>query len=95
MTIKSNFLQNKRQYACKDPYKVCLLQCMGAIVVKRDASDPRNIVFILEHDNIAGFVDAIHSGTAGQYLKEDAASYAKYHQEIMDYIRDVRTNRGG
>ena len=90
----NNFLNNARQYACKDPYKIALLQCMGAKIIKRDATDPRNVVFLLEHENIAAFVDAIHSGTTGQYLKEDAEKYAEYHKDIMGYIRDVRTNRG-
>lgn len=92
--ISNNFLSNARQYACKDPYKVALLLCMGAKVIRKDAKDPQNIVFVLEHDNIAVFVEAIHSGAAGQYLKEGADKYAQYHKDIMGYIRDVRTNRG-
>lgn len=91
----NNFLSNNKQYACKDPYKVCLLRCMGAKIISRDATDPQNIVFVLEHNDIAAWVDAIHTGTVGQYLKEGANKYMEYHKEIMGYIRDVRTNRGG
>lgn len=92
--ITDNFLDRKRQYACKDPYKIALLQCMGAVITSKNAADPQNVVFVLEHEHIAVLVDAIHNGTVGQHLKEGADKFAQYHREIMGYIRDVRNNRG-
>ena len=88
MTPQSNFFAENKRYRTKDPYKVVLLMCLGAKVVERNIDDPSNIVFTLEHEQIAGLVNKIHSGEL-----EDLMKYTEYHKQIMGFIRDVRMNR--
>ena len=88
MTTQNNFFADNKRYRTKDPYKVVLLMCLGAKVVERNIDDPNNIVFTLEHEKIADFVNQIHSGEL-----QDLMRYTEYHKQIMGFIRDVRMNR--
>jgi len=93
---RNNFSQDGKQYSSKDPDKISLLQCLGAKIVKRDTTDPRNIVFTLEHNKIAEFVDAIHSGTLGKYgniLRADKC--LELRKQLMSYINEVKLNARG
>ena len=91
--MKNFFSEDGKQYSSKDPDKIVLLQGLGAKIVKRDTTDPRNIVFTLEHDRIAEFVDAIHSGNLGQYgniLRADKC--LELRKQLMSYINEVKLN---
>jgi len=85
----------ENQYATKDPYMVALMRCLGAKIVKRIADDPKNIIAILEHDNIQAMHDAIYAGDYTEFPEiANLEKFKQFHKEFMDYIRDIRTNRG-
>jgi len=83
----------ENQYATKDPYMVALMRCLGAKIVKRIADDPKNIIAILEHDNIQAMHDAIYAGDYTEFPEiAKLEKFKQFHKEFMDYIRDIRTN---
>lgn len=91
--VHYNFSDDKKEYSIKDPYNVAILQCLGVEIIKRDASDPRNIVFTLRHDKIVEYVNAIYDGDLGKYaeiLRLD--KFVEYHKAIMKYIREIKFN---
>ncbi|HEC88464.1 MAG TPA: hypothetical protein ENI52_04015 [Thermoplasmata archaeon] len=91
--MKNNISIKGKKYSLKDPYKIAMLQCLGAKIVQRDISDPFNIVFTLEHENIEELVQAIHNGDLGKYgdnVRID--KYTEYHKRLMSYIREVKLN---
>lgn len=86
----------ENQYATKDPYMAALMQCLGAKIVERIADDPKNIVAILEHENIHAMRDAIYSGDYEDFPEiANLEKFKQYHKAFMDYIRDARTNQRG
>jgi hypothetical protein len=96
MTDRKSYLSSDgTEYSITDPDKVALLQCLGAEIIRRDASNPNKIIFTLKHKRIAEFVDAIHSGNLGQYGADPIVKFSKYRKAIMDFINEVRLNRRG
>lgn len=92
--MSQNLVKDKK-YKTRNPDKIALLQCMGAKIVKRDVSDPDRIIFVLQHEKIADFVEAIHNGNPELYLKESAASFAEYRKALMKFIKEAQLNTRG
>jgi len=84
------------QYATKDPNKVGLMGAMGAKIVKYIGKDPKNVIAILEHDNIQAMHDAIYSGDYTDFPGiANIKKFIKFHDDFMDFVRDARINQGG
>ena len=50
---------------------------------------------ILEHDKIQAMHDAIYAGDYSEFPEiAKLEKFKQFHKEFMDYIRDIRTNRG-
>lgn len=81
---------DKYHYSTTDPYKTAMLRCMGAKVVKRDATDPKHIIFILKHEEMVKLVTDIHNGEPQELVK-----YMEYFKQEMGFIRDARNNVRG
>ena len=95
MKIKNKFSEDGTRYSIKDAYKACLLCCMGAKIVERDTSDPGNIVFTLEHENMIDLVNSIHDGEPDYFLKDGIEDYIQCHKKLMAFIRETKLNKRG
>jgi hypothetical protein len=93
MKTQSCFSQDEKEYSTKDPDKIALLQSLGAVIIRRDISDPQNIVFTLRHDKIAEYVYALHNGTLDELGQNvDPQKVLEFRREIIKFIRDVKLN---
>jgi hypothetical protein len=93
LRIPTYFSPDRTEYRCKDPYKVAILRCMGAELLKTIVENPRSVVFVLKYpyksetDNLVRMVTDVHSGKPLELVQ-----MGKYHQEAMDFIRAQRNN---
>ena len=89
--IEKNFSDDGkryRTYPVRDPDKIALLMCMGAQIVKKDASNLNRIEFTLEHPNMVELVNALHTGRTGEFLQAEKA--LQYRKHVMDIIKDCK-----
>jgi glutaredoxin len=93
-----NFSDDGQRYATRDPYIAALLCCMGAKIAEHDASDPENVIFILQHEDMVKLRKESRSPELATYdvtkqkMIEILQAYISQHKELMGLVRENRLN---